>query len=113
MQSQIGYQLSAEETITALLHNNQKLLEAHITEKEIETFVKLIRRNREWNFIQYLTDLCVSNGVAIPKTQTLICEAIFSPDNADLLVNIQMIDGFFFFFKKKITCLSSSYSFFQ
>lgn len=93
MQTQIGFQIFAEDTIAALLHNNKKLLEANITEKEVSTFVKLIRKNREAQYYQYLTDLCTSNGTAIPKTQNLICEAIMDPRNADILAEVVFATG--------------------
>ena len=93
MQLQIGYQLLAEETLTALVHNNRKLLESNIGAREIESFINLIRKNHESQYFRYLTDLCSANGLAVANTQELICSALMSERNADILMSIERVHG--------------------
>lgn len=94
MQQHIGLDILAEDTITALLNNNQNLLETLITEREMETFIDLIKNNMpKWNgkYFDYLSALCVADNKALPRTQEMIFSSITKKNNSSILLSIKNI----------------------
>ena len=103
MQKQIGYDILAEDTLTFLLNSNKELLIKHIRRKEIHIFVDLVRRNKpEYRYLNYLSDLCVSNEMAIHATQDMIGEVLLKDEtNKKLLIRTSMDDSEGRFYKKR------------
>jgi hypothetical protein len=92
MQQHIGFGVHAEDAITTLLNNNEKLLEKFITKEEIEIFVELVRKNLyDGHYFDYLSALCVSNNKPIPKIQEMISQALFE-ENSDILFELVNVD---------------------
>jgi hypothetical protein len=72
MQSQIGFQLYAEDTITALVHNNRKLLEERIGDSEVAKFISLIREKNESQVTTPLVPICTHASIpTFPHTRGL------------------------------------------
>nr|pir hypothetical protein F33D4.2a - Caenorhabditis elegans [Caenorhabditis elegans] len=93
IQEQIGFDLMAEDTMTAVLHNNPKLLEKYVKTPHVERFVELVRNNRQGKFLDYLADLCVCRGEANKKIQELICTSVLSSKHRDIFMDTKIIDG--------------------
>lgn len=69
MQSMIGFGANAEDTLTAMVNNNTKLLSTHIHRREVDTFIDLLRKNRDPRCVEWehacLFVLYVRVGVAV------------------------------------------------
>lgn len=93
IQEQIGFDLLAEDTMTAVLHNNPKLLEKYVKNPHVERFVELVRNNRVGKFLDYLADLCVCRGEANKKIQELICNCVLSEQNRDIFMQTKLLES--------------------
>eukprot|EP01134_Creolimax_fragrantissima_P006028 CFRG6028T1 len=97
MQSQIGYDLHAEDCITSLLTNNTKLLE-RVSKSEVLTFVHLavqtrMRNRRDARPLEYLTTLCQSDGLPVPHSQELVCRQVLSDLAQSALFSLERVEN--------------------
>eukprot|EP01135_Chromosphaera_perkinsii_P005608 Nk52_evm22s355 gene=Nk52_evmTU22s355 len=88
-QQQVGYDLYAESTITALIDNNRELLERVIKADEIESFVNLILKDKDPRFMSFLVALCSSKNKAVGGNQEAICNIIFTHRYSAILIGLE------------------------
>ena len=74
---QLGFDLTAEETLTQLLTNNLQLLE-QLQVEQVNVFLQFIRvHGKRPEFLDFLAALCSCLGRGVPANQELICDLIF------------------------------------
>ena len=66
MQSMIGFGVLAEDTLTALVHDNHMLLGKHIKKPEIQMYVDLLKDSREHRCV--VTSIVFSAVFAVYST---------------------------------------------
>ena len=89
----LGRQLGAENCLTKLLSNNAQLLDSKISDREIETFIKLIKTTGlQAIYLNFLTALCSCLGTAVMSNQQLICKKLLE-ENIPLLITTVLDDG--------------------
>lgn len=87
MQHQFGKDIFAELTYSSLFHSNEELLQTCVKASDIGKFVKLLRERRQPDFLDCLSDLCITKDNSVSAiTQKLVCDYILSENNEDILI---------------------------
>lgn len=87
IQCQFGKDIFAEFTYSALFHANEDLLKTYVTASDIGIFVELIRKKRRPEFLDCLSDLCITKENSVSSnTQKLVCDHILNESNEDILI---------------------------
>ena len=79
----------------------------------VKHLLNMVIRLCSFRFLDYLSDLCVSNKTAIPVTQELICKFMLNPTNADILIQTKWVTPCGSIFKHPSWSVSSSDHHFQ
>nr|XP_006825393.1 PREDICTED: inositol 1,4,5-trisphosphate receptor type 1-like [Saccoglossus kowalevskii] len=66
--------LNAAHMVMELFQDNRKIID-RVTRAQIDAFVELLRKNKNYRYLDLLSVMCVCDGVAIPDNQTYITEA--------------------------------------
>ena len=65
----MGEDIGAEEALTELIDNNEKILETKISNSTIYDFIKMLEDDMEAKYVKLLRALVICNGQPMVKNQ--------------------------------------------
>ncbi|CAH1239566.1 ITPR1 [Branchiostoma lanceolatum] len=77
--------LAATKMLMELVHDNRKIVD-RINKAQIDTFINLLMRNKDYRYLEMLGVLCVCDDVAIPENQEYITKVWLCDQDAKACV---------------------------
>lgn len=92
-QTQVGYDINTARLLRNILHDNTAIID-RISDENIDHFITWLKKQKNYNFIEFLSVLCVCEERAMPENQTSILKKLLQAHKEDgVLLGTKVQDG--------------------